>query len=164
MNQWRTFAKVRSPEWSNLAKSIEAKHATGSVLPNTQCFSDGTDRADLNAVGSSSDPNLFFEPVKTRTLHGFSHLIGNVGQYVVDDARNPKTFYFAGGSAGSASSTFNDLFKPPAAKNAFATAADAGFRLVAPAKGNGSDKNPNFDKHKREVDLELARATKLQGS
>lgn len=159
LNQWQAFAKVRSPDWAAFAKGIEAKHATGSVLPNTQCFGDN---ADLNAVGTSSDQNLFFEPVNTRVLRGFAHLIGNVGQYVVDDARSPKTYYFAGGSAESAPSTFSDLFKPPAAKTPFATAADAGFRLAAPAKGNGSDKNPAFDKLKRDVDTELARAAKLQ--
>ena len=157
--QWQTFAKVRSPEWSAFAKEIQAKHATGAVLPNSQCFGDHT---DLNAVGNTPDPNLFFEPFNTRVLKSFAHLIGNVGQYVVDDARNPTHYYFAGGSAESAPSVFADLAKPPAATSPFLPVADGGFRLAVLAKGNGSDKNPVLDKLKVDVDAELARVAQLK--
>ena len=157
--QWQAFAKVRSPEWSTFAKGIQAKHATGSVLPNIQCFGDHT---DLNAVGTTPDPNLFFEPFNSRMLKSFAHLIGNVGQYVVDDARNPTHYYFAGGSAESAPSVFADLAKPPAAISPFLPVADGGLRLAIAAKGNGSDKNPVLDKLKVDVDAELARVAKLQ--
>ena len=157
--QWQTFAKVRSPEWSGFAKGLEAKHTTGSVLPNTQCFGD---RTNLDAVGTTPDQNLFFEPVNTRVLKGFAHLIGNVGQYVVDDGKNPTKYYFAGGSAESAPSVFADLAKPPVTTTPFATAADGGFRLATAAKGNGSEKNPVLDTLKSDLDKELARAQKLQ--
>ena len=157
--QWQAFAKVRGPEWSTFTKGIQAKHATGSVLPNTQCFGD---RADLNPVGTASDQNLFFEPYNTRMLKGFAHLIGNVGQWVVDDARTPTKYFFAGGSAESAPAVFNDLAKPPAALTPYAVVADGGFRLAIAAKGNGSDKNPALDKLKADVDMELARVAKFQ--
>lgn len=157
--QWQTIAKVRSPEWSAFAKGIQAKRATGSVLPNDQCFGD---RLDLSAVTTVSDPNYFFEPVNGRERRGFAHLIGNVGQYVVDDARAPTKYYFAGGSAVSAPATFQNLPNPPAATTPFATSDDAGFRLAAPARGNGSEKNPALDKLKVDLDAELARAQKLQ--
>ena len=157
--QWQAFAKVRSPEWSAFAKGIQARHQTGSVLPNTQCFGD---RTDLNAAGTASDSNLFFEPFNTRVLKSFAHLIGNVGQWVVDDARSPGKYYFAGGSAESAPSVFRALARPPAALPPFAVVADGGLRLAVPAKGNGSDKNPALDKLKADVDAELARVAKLQ--
>ena len=156
--QWQTFAKVRSPEWSKFAKDIQARRATGTVLPNNQCFGD---RANLDAVGTTPDPALFFEPVNTRVLRGFAHLVGNVGQYVVDDPRTPGKYFFAGGSAESAPATFANLASPPAATNAFAAAADAGFRLAAPAKGNGSEKNPALDKLKVDLEAEIARVGKL---
>ena len=85
--QWQAFAKVRSPEWSDVRQGASRPSTRrGAVLPNTQCFGD---RVDLNAVGTASDPDLFFEPYNTRVLKSFAHLIGNVGQYVVDDARSP---------------------------------------------------------------------------
>ena len=156
--QWQSFAKVRSPEWSTFAKGIQAKHATGSVLPNTQCFGDHN---DLSAVGTTPDPNYFFEPFNTRVLKSFAHLIGNIGQYVVDDARNPTKYFFAGGSAESAPSVFQDLARPPATTTPFAVAADGGLRLAVAARGNGSEKNPALDKLKSDLDAELARVAKL---
>ncbi len=156
--EWQSAAKVRSPQWAEFAKRIQSQHITGAKLPNDQCFGD---RNDLGAVTQTADPNLFFEPVNTRVLKGFAHLIGNVGQYVVNDARNPTKYYFAGGSAEAAPSVFQSLTAPPEA-NPYVAAADGGLRLAAPAKGSGSDKNPVLDKLKHDLDVELARVQKLQ--
>ncbi len=157
--QWQSVAKVRSPQWSAFAKGIQGQRLTGAKLPNDQCFGD---RSDLGAVTQTPDSNLFFEPVNTRALKGFSHLIGNVGQYVVDEARNPTKYYFAGGSAESAPAVFQSLTAPPVVAAPFLAAADGGLRLVALAKGNGSEKNPALDKLKADLDAEVARARKLQ--
>ena len=156
--QWQASAKVRSQQWAAFARNIQSQRVTGAKLPNDQCFGD---RADLNAVSQSSDPGLFFEPVGTRALGGYAHLIGNVGQYVVDDVRNPTKYYFAGGSAESAPATFQSLNAPPPVVSPFLSAADAGMRLAAFAKGDGSEKNPVFDKLKSDLDAELARLQKL---
>lgn len=156
--QWQTAAKVRSPEWAALARNIQSQHLTGAKLPNDQCFGD---RNDLNAVTQTSGPNLFFEGVGSRTLAGYAHLIGNVGQYLVDDARNPTKYYFAGGSAESAPATFQSLGTPPVVVSPFLSAADGGLRLAAFAKGDGNEKNPVFDKLKGDLDAELARVQKL---
>ena len=156
--QWQTAAKVRSPEWAALARNIQSQRLTGSKMPNDQCFGD---RSDLGAVTQTSSANLFFEGVGTRTLAGYAHLIGNVGQYVVDDARNPTRYYFAGGSAESAPATFQSLTAPPVVASPFLSAADGGLRLAALAKGDGSEKNPAFDKLKSDLDAELARVRKL---
>ncbi len=158
--RWRSFAKVRSPEWAAFAKKAQeqARLTTGTLLPNRGCFGDAL---DLSAVGTSSDPSIFFEPVNKRVLKSFAHLIGNVGQYVVDDARNPATYYFAGGSAESAPSVLQNLTEPPVVRSPYAVAADASFRLAVAAKGNGSDKNQALDRLKHDVDVELARVQKL---
>ena len=156
--EWQVAAKVRGPQWSVMARGIQAQHVTGAKLPNDQCFGD---RTDLNPVGQSPDQNLFFDPVGTHVLGGFANLIGNVGQYVVDDARNPTKFYFAGGSAESAPSVFQSLTAPPAA-SPFLAFADGGLRLAVLAKGNGSEKNPVLDKLNADLDTELARVQKLQ--
>ncbi len=157
--QWQSAAKVRGPQWSAFARAIQAQHVTGAKLPNDQCFGD---RQDLSAVTQTADQNLFFEPVSTRTISGYAHLIGNVGQYLVDDARNPGRYYFAGGSAECAPSALQSLTAPPPVSSPFLSAADGGVRLAAAAKGNGSDKNPALDKLKRDLGLELARVQKLQ--
>lgn len=157
--QWQGTAKVRSPQWSAFAKNIQGQHVTGAKLPNDQCFGD---KADLNAVTQTTDPNPFFEPVTTRAIRGYSHLIGNVGQYVVDDARNPAKYYFAGGSAEAAPAVFQSLTAPPVVVAPFLASADGGLRLAALAKGNGSEKNPAFDKLKVDLDAEVARVRKLQ--
>lgn len=159
MEQWQTAAKVRGPQWAALAKSIQSQHLTGAKLPNDQCFGE---RGDLEAVTQTPDQSLFFEPVNTRALKGFAHLIGNVGQYVVDDARNPTKYYFAGGSAEAAPYAFHTLTNPLPIQSPFLTAADGGLRLAAPAKGNGSEKNPALDKLKRDLESERARVQKLQ--
>ena len=44
---------------------------------------------------------------------------------------------------------------------AFVAVADAGLRLAAPARGNGSDKNPVLDALKTNLDSEVARVQKL---
>ena len=155
--QWQTAAKVRSPEWAALARSIQSQRLTGAKLPNDQCFGD---RNDLGAVTQTPNPNLFFEGVGSRALAGYAHLIGNVGQYVVDAARNPTKYYFAGGSAESAPATFQSLTTPPVVVSPFLSAADGGLRLAALAKGDGSEKNPAFDKLKSDLDAELARVRK----
>ena len=158
MAQWQTFAKVRSPQWSAFAKAIQTKHITGAKLPNDQCFGD---RADLSAVTPTSAQNLFFEPVGGRVLKGFAHLVGNVGQYLVDDARNPTRYYLAGGSAEAPPAAFQSLTVPPAVVSPFLSAADGGLRLAVPAKGTGSEKSPEFDQLKSDVKAELARLDKM---
>jgi hypothetical protein len=155
---WQNSAKVRSPQWSAYAKAIQAQHVTGAKLPNDQCFGD---RNDLSAVTSTASQNLFFEPVSSRTLKGFAHLIGNVGQYLADDARSPSKYYFAGGSAEAAPSAFQSLTAPPVVAAPFVSAADGGLRLAVLAQGNGSDKNPALDKLKLDLAAELARTQKL---
>jgi hypothetical protein len=155
---WQGSAKVRSPQWSAYAKAIQAQHVTGAKLPNDQCFGD---RNDLSAVTQTANQNLFFEPVNSRTLKGFAHLIGNVGQYLADDARTPSRYYFAGGSAEAAPSAFQSLTAPPAVVSPFLSAADGGLRLAVLAQGNGSDKNPALDKLKLDLAAELARTQKL---
>ena len=157
--QWQTTAKVRSPQWAEFSRRMQSQHITGAKLPNDQCFGD---RSDLNAVTQTSDQNLFFEPVGSRALGGFSQLIGNVGQYVVDDARSPTKYYFAGGSAEAAPAAFQALTSPPAVVAPFVSAADGGLRLAAPAKGGGGEKNPGFDKLRSAVAAELARVQQLR--
>ncbi len=157
--QWQTAAKVRGPQWAAFAKGIQNQHITGAKLPNDQCFGD---RNDLNAVGQNGDQNWFFEPVTSRLIRGYAQLIGNVGQYVVDDARNPTKYYFAGGSAEAAPSAFQSLGSPPVVGAPFVAAADGGLRLAVAAKGSGSDKNPALDDLKKNLKAELARAEKLQ--
>lgn len=96
-----------------------------------------------------------------RRIGGYAHLIGNVGQYVVDNAGAPTKFFFAGGSAESPPSVFQSLNEPPPIPNPFVAVADAGFRLAAAAKGNGSDKNTALETLKKDLDAEIARAQKL---
>lgn len=156
--QWQSAAKVRGPQWAAFARNLQSQHITGAKLPNDQCFGD---RNDLGPAGQGADANLFFEGIGSRTLSGYAHLIGNVGQYVVDDARNPTKYYFAGGSAESAPSVFQSLTSPPAVVSPFLSSADGGLRLAAQAKGDASEKNPAFDKLKSDLDAELARVEKL---
>ena len=159
LGRWESSAKVRGPQWSKFARDTKAYalNNTGTRLPNDQCFGD---RVNLDPVTAGGDANLFFEPVNQRRIGAFAHLIGNVGQYVVDNAGAPTKYYFAGGSAESAPSVFQNLTSPPLA-SPFIAVADAGFRLAALAKGNGSDSNPALDKLKTDLDAEIARVEKL---
>ena len=157
---WQAQAKVRGALWTKLAREAQIHSATnaGTKLPNDQCFGD---RANLEPVSSAGDGSLFFETVDKRRIGGFSHLIGNVGQYVVDNAASPTKFYFAGGSAESPPGVFQPLTEPPPVPTAFVAIADAGVRLAAPAKGNGSDKNPALEGLKTNLDAEIIRVSKL---
>lgn len=156
--RWQTEAKARGAQWSKFAKDAQARSLanTGTKLPNDQCFGD---KINLDPVSAAGDANLFFETVGQRKIGAWAQLIGNVGQYVVDNASNPTKFYFAGGSAESAASVFQ-LTAPPVAPQ-YVAWADAGFRLAAPAKGNGSDANPALDKLKADLNGELARVQNL---
>ena len=158
-NAWKADAKVRGSAWSRFARDAQARSVanTGTKLPNDQCFGD---KLNLEPVGDGNDANLFFEPVGQRVIGSYAQLIGNVGQYVVDNASNPTKFYFAGGSAESAPAVFQNLSAPPLA-SPFIAVADAGLRLAAGAKGNGSDKNPALDKLKVDLDAEIARVQNL---
>ncbi len=160
MHNWQAQAKVRGPGWTKFAQDAKARSGAnaGTKLPNDQCFGD---RASLEPATSAGDGSLFFEPVDRRRIGGYAHLIGNVGQYVVDNAGAPTKYYFAGGSAESAPGVFQSLPEPPPVPNPFVAVADAGFRLAAAAKGNGSDKNPVLDTLKKDLDAEIARAQKL---
>ncbi len=158
-NAWKSEGKVRGPVWAKFARDAQARSVanTGTKLPNDQCFGD---KVNLEPIGSGTDANLFFEPVGQRMIGSYAQLIGNVGQYVVDNAASPTKFYFAGGSAESAPSVFQNLSAPPVA-SPFIAAADAGLRLAAAAKGNGSDGNPALDKLKVDLAAEIARVEKL---
>ena len=157
--RWQGEAKVRGPAWTKIAREAQARSAgnAGTKLPNDQCFGD---KANLDPAGAG-DANLFFEPVNQRQIGGFAHLIGNVGQYVVDNPAAPTRYYFAGGSAESAPTVFASLPTPPPVPNAFVAIADAGLRLAAPARGNGSDQNKPLEKLKTDLDAEIARVKDL---
>lgn len=154
VENWPKIAKVRGPSWEGFVKKINSDTTrTGTSLPNGQCF--GSENKIYNRVTDAADNSLFFEPAAARFHSGFSHLIGNVGQYVVSDGRD---YYFAGGSAESDKSVFEAPNFASKVSNEKRAIADAGLRLAILAKGDGSGKNPALDDLKKNLAAEITRA------